>query len=353
MKRRRLLAGAALPVLAACTHRPPTVAPTGAWPYPTLEGQPPIVIAHRGASGERPEHTLAAYDLAIDQGADSIEPDIVSTRDGVLVARHDAELSLTTDVAQRAAFAARRRTQVIDGTPMNGWFVEDFTWHELQQLRARERWPQWRPKSAAFDGQFGVPSLQQIIELVQRRQQRTARPIGLYPETKHPRHFAERGLALEGPLVEALHLAGWRTGSAPVFLQSFDPDSLRALAGLTPLRRVQLAGERATLNDAALRNVAQYAQAIGAAKAQVIGRDAQGRLGTPTALVERAHAMGLTVHAWTFRREANFLPTDLQTEPDEELRRFLATGLDGVFADQPGAARAVVQRLINGSGTTR
>ena len=348
MKRRRLLAGAALPLLAACAHRPSAGRPAGAWPYATLDGQPPLVIAHRGASGERPEHTLAAYALAIDQGADYIEPDLVSTRDGVLVVRHDAELSLTTDVAQHAAFAARRRTQTIDGTSMTGWFVEDFSWDELQQLRARERWPQWRPQSAAFDGQFGVPSLQQVIELLQAEQRRHGRPIGLYPETKHPRHYAARGLALEGRLIEALHGAGWRTAAAPVLLQSFDPDSLRALAGLTALRRVQLAGERVNLDEAALRSIAQYAQAIGVAKAQVIGRDAQARLGAPTSLVARAHAVGLAVHAWTFRREANFLPTEMQ--PDEELRRFLATGLDGVFADQPGAARAVVQSLMADRG---
>ncbi len=354
MKRRRLLAGgAALPLLAACAHRTAAGPPTGGWPYATLDGQPPIVIAHRGASGERPEHTLAAYALAIDQGADYIEPDLVSTRDGVLLARHDAELSLTTDIAQHAAFAARRRTQVVDGTSMTGWFVEDFTWQELQPLRARERWPELRQQSAAFDGRFGVPSLQQVIELVQTAQRRSGRPIGLYPETKHPRHFAALGLALEGSLVDALHGAGWRSAAAPVLLQSFDPDSLRTLAGLTALRRVQLAGERFTLNDAALRSVAQYAQAVGAAKAQVIGRDAQGRLGAPTSLIARAHALGLAVHAWTFRREASFLPADLQSQPDEELQRFLATGLDGVFADQPGATRAVVQGLIDRSSPAR
>lgn len=345
MKRRRLLAGAALPLLTACAQRNNAPSAGGNWPYPTLNGEPPLVIAHRGASGERPEHTLAAYALAIDQGADYIEPDLVSTRDGVLVARHDAELSLTTDVASHAIFASRRRSQVIDGTPMSGWFVEDFTWEELQRLRARERWPQWRPASAAYDGQFGVPSLAQVIELVRNAQQRSGRRIGLYPETKHPRHFAALNLALEAPLIEALHRAGWRTADAPVWLQSFDAESLRTLGSLTALRRVQLAGERVMLTDAALRNVAEHAQGIGVAKAQVIGRDAQGRLGTPGSLVARAHAQGLAVHAWTFRREANFLPTDLITQPDEELRRFLATGIDGVFTDHPAPARAVVQQI--------
>lgn len=345
MKRRRLLAGAALPLLTACAQRNKAPA-AGHWPYPTLDGEPPIVIAHRGASGERPEHTLAAYALAIVQGADYIEPDLVSTRDGVLVARHDAELSLTTDVASHTNFASRRRSQVIDGTPMSGWFVEDFTWKELQLLRARERWPQWRPASAAYDGQFGVPSLAQVIELVLNTQRRTGRQIGLYPETKHPRHFTALNLALEAPLVEALHRAGWRTADAPVWLQSFDAESLRTLAGLTALRRVQLAGERVMLTDAALRNVAEHAQGLGVAKAQVIGRDPQGRLAAPGSLVARAHALGLAVHAWTFRREANFLPADLVTQPDEELRRFLATGIDGVFTDHPAPARAMVQQIV-------
>jgi glycerophosphoryl diester phosphodiesterase len=306
------------------------------WPHPTLTGEPPLVIAHRGASGERPEHTLAAYELAIDQGADYIEPDLVSTRDGVLVARHDAELSLTTDVAQRSEFAERRRTRTIDGKPESGWFVEDFTWSELQALRARERWPQWRPGSAAFDGKFGIPSLAQILELLQRKAQATGRRIGLYPETKLAAHFAGRGLALEAPLVSTLHAAGWREAADPVLLQSFEPDSLRQLARLTELRRVQLVSERRPLDAAALRAIAGYAQGIGAAKGLVIPRLPGGALGAPTPLVAQAHAAGLAVHAWTFRGEPNFLPAGV--DADEELRRFLATGVDGVFTDHPAAA---------------
>jgi glycerophosphoryl diester phosphodiesterase len=316
------------------------------WPHPTLGGEPPRVIAHRGASGERPEHTLAAYELAIDQGADYIEPDLVSTRDGVLVARHDAELSLTTDVAQRPAFAARRRTQPIDGKPVTGWFVEDFTWDELQTLRARERWPQWRPASAQFDGEFGIPSLTQVIDLLRVKERATGRRIGLYPETKHAAHFRALGLALEEPLVRALHEAGWRIAADAVFLQSFEPDSVRRLAALTALRRVQLVGERASVDGAALRAIASYAQGLGAAKALVIPRGSDGALASPTALVARAHDAGLAVHAWTFRREPNFLPAGI--DADEELRRFMATGLDGVFADQPGAAVALRDRVQRG-----
>jgi glycerophosphoryl diester phosphodiesterase len=313
------------------------------WPHPTLTGEPPLVIAHRGASGERPEHTLAAYELAIDQGADFIEPDLVSTRDGVLVARHDAELSMTTDVAQRPEFAARRRSETIGGKTESGWFVEDFTWSELQVLRARERWPQWRPGSAAFDGRFGIPSLSQVVELLRMKSQTTGRRIGLYPETKLAAHFAERGLALEAPLVRTLHAAGWRQAADPVLLQSFEPDSLRTLARLTELRRVQLVSERHPLDAAALRAIAGYAQGIGAAKGLVIPRLPGGALGAPTPLVAQAHAAGLAVHAWTFRREPNFLPAGV--DADEELRRFLATGLDGVFTDHPAAAVALRDAL--------
>lgn len=334
-RRTLLLGAAALPLSSHAQAR---------WPHATLTGEPALVIAHRGASGERPEHTLAAYELAIDQGADYIEPDLVSTRDGVLVARHDAELSLTTDVAQRPEFVARRRTQTIDGKPESGWFVEDFSWTELQTLRARERWPQWRPGSAAFDGKFGIPSLAQVIELLRAKAQATGRRIGLYPETKLAAHFAERGLALEEPLVHTLHAAGWGKADDPVLLQSFEPESLRKLARLTDLRRVQLAGERHPLDVAALRAIAGYAQGIGVAKALVIPRLPGGALGAPTPQVAQAHAAGLAVHAWTFRREPNFLPTGV--DGDEELRRFLATGLDGVFTDHPGAAVALRNALL-------
>lgn len=335
--RRRLVLGtAALPLALRAQPR---------WPYPTLTGEAPLVIAHRGASGERPEHTLAAYELAIDQGADFIEPDLVITRERVLVARHDAELSITTDVAQHREFAARRRTQEIDGSAQAGWFVEDFTLAELQRLRARERWPQLRPQSAAFDGRFHVPTLQQVIDLVRAKEAQLGRRIGLYPETKHAAHFRSRGLPLEELLVRTLHDSGWRAAGDAVFLQSFESASLRRLAELTPLRRVQLIGERGTVDPAVLRGIAGYAQGIGAAKGLLIPRDAAGRLATPAPVVAQAHEAGLLVHAWTFRREDRFLPTDLQGQPDQELTRFLETGLDGVFADQPGAARAVVRTL--------
>ncbi len=355
MKRRSLLlTGAALPLAAPARARPPR------WPYATLGGAVPLVIAHRGASGELPEHTLAAYARAIDQGADYIEPDLVCTRDGGLLARHDNELSLTTDVASRPQFARRQRTQHVDGRPASGWFVEDFTLAEMQQLRARERWPELRPSSAAHDGRHAVPTLGQIIELVQRMQAGRGRRIGLYPETKHAAHFAALNLALEPVLVRELEAAGYRSETDPVFIQSFEPGSLKRLAGLTPLPLVQLVAERGTPADLAARGetgsfadlvspagmleVATYADAIGVAKGLVIPRDGSGRLALPTGLVERAHAAGLAVHAWTFRDEDRFLPTGLEGRPGAEIDRFLAAGIDGVFTDFPATGVAAIRR---------
>jgi len=169
----------------------------------------PIVIAHRGASGERPEHTIGAYALAIDQGADFIEPDLVSTSDGVLVARHENEISETTDVASHPEFADRKTTKVIDGLSLTGWFTEDFTLAELKTLRARERLPQLRAANTTYDGTWDIPTLDEIITLVQRREKETGRRIGLYPETKHPGHFRKLGLPLEEPLVATLAKAGY------------------------------------------------------------------------------------------------------------------------------------------------
>lgn len=304
----------------------------------------PIVIGHRGAAGHRPEHTLAGYALAIDQGADFIEPDLVSTRDGVLIARHDAELSLTTDVGRRPQFAARRRTQMIDGQSLAGWFCEDFTLAEIKTLRATERFAQLRPANTALDGQFEIVTLAEIIALVQRRSREIGRPIGLYPETKHPAHFAAIGLPLEKPLVDALHAAGYRGAGAPVFLQSFDKESLIRLAGLTDLPRVFLSGKALAAAD--LAEIARFASGVGLAKNAVIPRVQGGALGAPGAQVADAHAAGLLVHVWTFRNEPSFLPRDLATDPDAELDRFLQTGIDGVFTDYPDTAAALVRRTL-------
>jgi glycerophosphoryl diester phosphodiesterase len=273
-----------------------------------------IVIAHRGASAYRPEHTLAAYELAIAMGADFIEPDLVATRDGELVARHENDITQTTDVASRPEFAGRRATRTIDGREHDGWFTEDFTLAELRTLRATERIPDVRPANAAFDGRFTVPTLQEVIDLARRAQ------VGIYPETKHPAYFRSLGLALEDPLAAALARNHLDRPDAPVFLQSFDPDSLRRLAALGDAPRVQLTAP--SLPALALEDVAGYAQAIGPEKSQV-----------SAAFAGDAHRAGLLVHAWVFR------PEDADTAA--ELRRFMELGVDGVFADHPDTAVAV------------
>ena len=285
----------------------------------------PIVIAHRGASAHRPEHTLAAYELAIELGADFIEPDVVSTADGVLVARHENEISGTTDVASRPEFAGRRAVKEVDGRSKDGWFTEDLTLAELRTLRARERLPELR--GTAYDGRFEIPTLEEVVALAARA------GVGVYPETKHPTYFAGLGLALEPPLLAALEGFG---GS--VFIQSFEAGNLRALRGRTdhPLVRLTV-GEPPDVAE-----IAGYADAIGPHKDQLIPRAEDGRLGEPTSLVADAHAAGLLVHPWTFRPEPEFLPAGL--DGDAELDRFLALGIDGVFADDPGAAVAARSR---------
>ncbi len=317
-------------------------APSSRWPYPTLTGEPPLVIAHRGSPGIQPEHTLEGYRLAIEHGADFVEPDVVITRDGVLVVRHDNELSPTTDVARRAEFAQRRRQQVVDGKLLDGWFVEDFTLVELKRLRAVERWPALRRESARFDGQFEIPTLNEVLALRRTAEAASGRRIGIYPETKHAAHFAARGLALEARLVDALHADGLQGTDAPVYLQSFEPESLQTLAQLTELPRVQLLGERGAVD---LPRVRTYAQAIGATKALVIPRDADGALAAPTTLPQDAHAAGLAVHVWTFRGESAFLPSGLQGRPEVELQRFLATGIDGIFTDDAELAVQIVRKI--------
>ena len=307
----------------------------------------PIVIGHRGACGYRPEHTLESYRLAIEQGADYIEPDLVMTRDGVLVARHENEIGGTTDVASHAEFAARRCTRFIDGEPITGWFTEDFTLAELKTLRARERLPALRPSNTAFDGRFEVPTFDEALRFLAATNAARAKqwlpPVGVYPETKHPSYFASIGLPLEQALLDALERG---LHGAPVFIQSFEAGNLRALRQRTRHPLVRLATRRAELGD--LADVARYADAIGVAKDAVLPRDMRGALSAPTSLVAEAHRAGLAVHVWTFRAENAFLPPALRNGSDAaahgalagEMAAFLDAGIDGFFTDQPDIGSA-------------
>jgi glycerophosphoryl diester phosphodiesterase len=294
-----------------------------------------IVIAHRGASGERPEHTLESYQLAILQGADYIEPDLVMTRDGVLIARHENEIGGTSDVQDHPEFASRHRSQVIDGETMTGWFTEDFTLAEIKTLRARERLPELRPANRAFDGRCTIPTFDEIMQLVREtNRERRELPLGVYPETKHPAHFAAIGLKQEEAVLATLRRFELAGAGAPVYIQSFDPNNLRELCAMTSLPLVQLLEHEIT--DIAA--IAEYAAAIGIAKS----------LATAEA-VAAAHAQGLAVHVWTFRAENEFLPADLRrgTSPaahgdlSAEITRYLERGIDGFFTDFPGLGARV------------
>ncbi|MEH1099960.1 glycerophosphodiester phosphodiesterase [Micromonospora sp. CPCC 205561] len=370
--RRTLSALALAGTLLAAAVAVPTVTASAA-PTPAAErARPtdrPLVIAHRGASGYRPEHTLEAYRLAIRQGADFIEPDLVATRDGALVARHENEISGTTDVAARPEFAGRRATKTIDGVAVTGWFTEDFTLAELKTLRAKERLPQVRVANTAFDGRFQVPTLQEVIDLARAEGRTRGRTIGVYPETKHPTYFASIGLPLEEPLVEVLRRNRLTHRNSPVIIQSFETANLRRLDRMTDVRLAQLldatgrpydftvAGDTRTYRDlaqpAGLKWIARYADGVGAHKNLIVPRDAAGRLLAPTTLVRDAHRERLLVHAWTFRAENQFLPADLRigTDPNArgdiqaEYELFLSLGLDGVFTDHPDTAVAAREGL--------
>jgi glycerophosphoryl diester phosphodiesterase len=322
----------------------------------------PLVIGHRGASGYLPEHTLPSYALAVLQGADYIEPDLVATRDGVLVARHENEIGGTTDVAARAQFASRRRRQRVDGEGeggsvkvVEGWFVEDFTLAELKTLRARERLPELRPENASYDGQFEVPTFDEVLELlagINASRRLAGRPlVGVYPETKHPAHFAQCGLPLEPALLAALDRG---LHGAPVFIQSFEVNSLVQLRASCAHPLVQLVGNVA-LTAASLASIAGYAQAIGVPKSLLVSEDPQGALAATT-LAGDAHAAGIAVHVWTFRAENAFLPVALRrgAGPQEhgdiaaEIKLHLSAGADGLFCDQPDVARVIIDDAVPG-----
>ncbi len=389
----RTLSAFALAIVALSAHTTATATETARHGAHQSETAKPLLIAHRGASGYVPEHTLAAYWLAIEQGADYVEPDLVSTKDGVLVARHENAIAIlnadgsireaTTDVAERPEFASRKATKLIDGVSITGWFTEDFTLAELKTLRARERLPQLRTANTRFDGMLEVPTFEEVLHLVaqanERRQQQAlatggwkaalkVKPIGVYPETKHPTYFDGIGLSLEEPLVRTLHKHGYRFKTSPVFIQSFEVGNLQALARMTRVPLVQLLngsgkpydfiarGDARTYADLAkpegLKEIARYASGIGANTNLMIPL-VGGRLGTPTTLVQDAHAAGLIVHGWTFRAENNFLPNefDSSANPAElgdlagQIKAFLNLGMDGFFSDHPFLGRQAIEQF--------
>jgi glycerophosphoryl diester phosphodiesterase len=346
----------------------------------------PLVIGHRGASGYLPEHTLEAYELAIQQGADYIEPDLVSTSDGVLIARHEVNITGTTDVASRPEFAGRFTSKVIDGITESGWFADDFTLQEIKTLRAIQRLP-FRPQQ--FNGLFSIPTFDEVMMLARLARSRYGRTIGVYPETKHPSYHQQVGLALEERLVDILAGHGWNRAKAPVIIQSFEVANLRALNSMTPVRLVQLVdandvrldgtidsdgygpydfklrGDPRTYADLVtsegLAEIASYADGVGPWKRYIVGAAAQDNNGdgladdvngdgsvddgdrvavAPTELVQNAHALGLFVHTWTFRNEPRFLASTYGMNPVEEYFQFYCLGVDGLFSDFPDTAIA-------------
>ena len=364
--------------LMACGGSTANLAPaTAIWPpVPTL-------IAHRGASALRPEHTIAAYTQAIEDGADIIEPDLVATKDGVLVARHENAIAIlnadgtvreaTTDIATRAEFANLLTTKTIDGTTVRGWFTEDMTLTQLKTLRAVERIPAIRPANVTFNGQFQVPTLQEVIDLAKSKSIEKGRTIGVYPETKHPTYFKSIGLPLERRLIDVLVANGWNSKDAPVFIQSFEVGNLKEMRALTTARITQLlssqgrpfdfvsAGPSETrsyadlITPAGLREVATYANGIGPSKDMVIPV-AGGALGTPTALVDNARAANLVTHVYTLRPENIFLPANLRRPPMTdntvrgdsvtEIQSFLQAGVDGFFTDDSAVGRAAIRTFV-------
>ena len=332
-------------------------------------GTGPGVIGHRGASGYRPEHTLASYQLAITQCADVVEPDLVPTKDGELVARHENEIGGTTDVEDRPEFAERRTTKVIDGAEVTGWFTEDFTLAELRTLRAEERIPELRPGGTAFDGLYPVPTFEEVVDLARRSRTCDGEPVGIAPELKHPTYFDSIGLSLEERTVEVLEANGYGDEADPVVLQSFETANLRELDGMTDVRLAQLVDcsgapfDLATAGDPrgyadlttaeGLAEIASYADILGACKDVMIPRKADDTLGEPTAVIADAHAAGLEVHGWTFRAENFFLPAEHRAGADPrahgdlagEIRAFVEAGMDGLFSDHPDHAAAALEDL--------
>jgi len=331
------------------------------------------VIGHRGAPALRPEHTLASYQKAIDDGADIIEPDLVSTKDGVLVARHENEISGTTNVADVPGFAGRKTTKTIDGQSITGWFTEDFTLGELKTLRARERIPSIRPNNTAYNDQFDIPTLDEIIALARDQSAKLGRNIGIYPETKHPTYFQSIGLPLEDKLIDGLRRDAFTASRTTVYIQSFEVANLKAIrnkigSSQPNWKLVQLMGtssrqpydfvvakDTRTFGDMmtsqGMRDIAAYANGVGPDKNSIMSLDPNGKLTDPTDLIRNAHNAGLVVHPYTFRPENTFLPPSLRSGADNtrnvngsitEIQAFLRAGVDGFFTDDPAVGRQAV-----------
>lgn len=312
---------------------------------PPSEARKPWVIAHRGASGLRPEHTLEAYALAIEQGADLIEPDLVPTKDGILIARHENDLSRTTDVVRRLEYAGRRTWKSIEGRHIYGWFTEDFTLEELKTLRAREPIPDFRPASATFDDRFELVTLDEILTFVAERRAIVGREIGVVAELKHASHFDALGLPFEDLLLPAIERHGLGRAD-PFFVEAFAPEILQRLRANTDVRLVQL--EDSQVTPQWLSAMATYADGVAVEKRLLVPRDAKGKSLPSTRLVAEAHAEGLLVFAWTFRSENLFLPVELRSgenaashgDAASEYRQFYDLGVDAVFSDFPAEAVA-------------
>lgn len=356
--------------------------------YPTLNGDTPLVIGHRGASGYRPDHTLESYKLAIDMGADFIEPDLVATKDGVLVARHEPNITGTTDVATRPEFASRKTTKNVDGVNEEGWFVSDFTLAELKTLRAVQP---LSDRDQSYNGKFQIPTFEEVLDLAKAEGTKAGRTVGVYPETKHPTYHVHLGLKLEDRLLAVLAQYGYTSKTSPVIVQSFEVSNLKYLRTKTQVRLVQLvdandvnadgsmdltapydkpydfavAGDSRTfaslLTPAGLKEIKTYADGIGPWKPYLIpskqvdanndgkpddlngdGKiDERDRVMMPaTSVVKDAHAAGLFVHAYTFRNEAKRLASDFKGDPKAEYKLFFNLGVDGVFSDFTDTAKA-------------
>ncbi len=337
-----------------------------------------LIIGHRGASALRPEHTLAAYQKAMDDGADFIEPDLVPTKDGYLVARHENEIGGTSNVSTLPQFANRKTTKTIDGVSIEGWFTEDFTWAELNEIKARERIPQIRPQNTQYDDLYSIPTLEQIIELVDAHYKKTGKIVGLYIETKHPSYFSQPSihLAMEDKLLSILSKYSYTRDIAPVYLQSFEVNNLKYLRDQLDLHKsikhakiiqlfdsknilpadgsTQSYGEMATAQG--LKNIAVYANGVGPSKTYIIPNTQPA---TATSFVKDAHAVGLKVHPYTLRPENDFLPNYLDCSAQieqrcesgalQEYEIFFKAGVDGIFTDDPGLGRKALNQYLKSS----